>query len=234
MSPQPPLTVHNAEIHTASVEIKTLTLKGKQVTLAVFRQLRETPLIANDGTLNGVPWGVVNYHPDKCANNPPHWHVVWQSGNDLSRSYVEVDPHYPTFECEEGDMFLASHVRDVLRGGSKYFGGKMPSVGEGRVYYPAGREASFPVSLWMSLSPHEKSILRSYNSEGVSSWAQGIVDEMLRRLDERLGGKSADPAMTARLCEAYKAAVQDEEARRQRHREVRASLAELPQLFIAV
>lgn len=40
------LTVHNATITTAAVEVKTLTISGKQVTLAVFRQLREEQLIA--------------------------------------------------------------------------------------------------------------------------------------------------------------------------------------------
>ena len=39
-----PLTTHNAEIKTATVEIRSLTVSGKQVTLAVFRQLREESL----------------------------------------------------------------------------------------------------------------------------------------------------------------------------------------------
>ncbi len=83
-----PLTVHNAEIRTATVEIKTLTLTGKQVTLAVFRQLREETLVDYDGTLSGTPWGTVNYHPDKCAERPAHFHVVWQKGSELRRSSV--------------------------------------------------------------------------------------------------------------------------------------------------
>ena len=82
-----PLTVHNANVTTAAVEVKTLTISGKQVTLAVFRQLIEEPLINDDdGTLNGVPWGTVNYHPDKCAGDPKHYHVVWQKGDDLRRA----------------------------------------------------------------------------------------------------------------------------------------------------
>lgn len=83
------LTVHNAEITTASVEVKTLTISGKQVTLAVFRQLREEPLIAEDGTLNGLPWGTVNYHPDKCGSDAAHVHVVWQKGAELLRCNVK-------------------------------------------------------------------------------------------------------------------------------------------------
>lgn len=89
------LTVHNAEIKTATVEIQTLTISGKQVTLAVFRQLREAPLIDRDGTFNGQPWGVVNYHPDRCAAEEAHWHVVWQKGNELLRSFVpEANPDW--------------------------------------------------------------------------------------------------------------------------------------------
>lgn len=97
------LTVHNAQITTATVEIKTLTIGGKQVTQAVFRQLKEESLIGNDGTLRGVPWGTVNYHPDpRCKQTGPHrdqWshgqycnaehlHVVWQQGAELRRSLV--------------------------------------------------------------------------------------------------------------------------------------------------
>lgn len=87
------LTTQNATITTAAVEVKTLTISGKQVTLAVFRQLREEPLIADDGTLNGVPWGIVNYHPDKCQGDR-HWHFVWQSGSELLRSRVDKEPIY--------------------------------------------------------------------------------------------------------------------------------------------
>lgn len=84
------LTTQNATITTATVEVKTLTISGKQVTLAVFRQLREEPVISSDGTLNGEPWGTVNYHPDKCGDDYDHCHVVWQSGGELLRSRVDT------------------------------------------------------------------------------------------------------------------------------------------------
>lgn len=84
------LTVHNAEIKTAAVEINALTVSGKQVTLAVFRQLLNRPLINSDGSMAGLPWGTVNYHPDKCADDMGHVHVVWQDGADLRRACVWV------------------------------------------------------------------------------------------------------------------------------------------------
>jgi hypothetical protein len=113
------LTVHNAEIKTATVEIQTLTISGKQVTLAVFRQLREEPLISDDGVLNGEPWGTVNYHPDKCGPNADvtdHLHVVWQRGADLLRASVECEPIWPWFWSDAGRSFLSAHLRDLLVG----------------------------------------------------------------------------------------------------------------------
>jgi len=88
------LTTQNATITTTAVEVKTLTISGRQVTLAVFRQLREKPLINDNGTLNGVPWGTVNYHPDRCGDEREHWHVVWQQGSELLRSRVEEKPDF--------------------------------------------------------------------------------------------------------------------------------------------
>lgn len=117
------LTVQNASITTAAVELKTLTISGKQVTLAVFRQLREEPLIAEDGTLNGTPWGYVNYHPDKCSDSNEHWHVVWQHGDELlrSRELKNPTPSYKGVTGAECDAvliawamaFAAGNVDDV-------------------------------------------------------------------------------------------------------------------------
>lgn len=85
-----PLTTHNAEIKTASVEIRSLTVTGKQVTLAVFRHLIEDELINLDGTLGGVPWGTVHYQINK--NGPRVWYV-WQLGTELRRAGVENARH---------------------------------------------------------------------------------------------------------------------------------------------
>ncbi len=125
----PTLTVQNAEIKTATVEVKTLAISGKQVTLAVFRQLREEELVTNDGTLNGVPWGIVNYHPsqEKCVWNGWHLHVVWQRGTELRRSTVYgFDPH-TEYWSDTGSDFLNFVIRDRLTTGrTSYYGGKPP------------------------------------------------------------------------------------------------------------
>jgi hypothetical protein len=78
-----------ATIKTAVVEIKALTVGGRQVTLALFRQLQWSPLI-DEKTLEftGQPWGRVNYHVD-CDPSTRHLHVVWQQGSELRRACVE-------------------------------------------------------------------------------------------------------------------------------------------------
>jgi hypothetical protein len=79
------LTSQNAIVRTATVEIKTMSIGNKQVTLAVFRQLKEELVIdLKTGGLHGVPWGIVNYFWGDCQTWP-HLHVVWQKGTELRR-----------------------------------------------------------------------------------------------------------------------------------------------------
>lgn len=108
----PALSVQNAEIRTAAVEIKTLTVSGKQVTQAVFRQLLAARIFTHDGTLNGVPWGFVNYHL-RCDPDLRHRHVVWQLGSELRRStvYDELDLNFSMYaeSTEVADRRATSH-----------------------------------------------------------------------------------------------------------------------------
>lgn len=86
-----PLTVQNAEVKTTAVEIKTLTVSGKQITLSVFRQIPAADLVNKDGTLNGVPWGRVNYFwgDHSGCSQPSHQHVLWQNGTELFRHILQ-------------------------------------------------------------------------------------------------------------------------------------------------
>lgn len=238
------LTVHNAQITTATVQVKTLTISGKQVTLAVFRQLPEEPLISDDGHLNGVPWGVVNYHPDKCADGPRHGHVVWQRGQELLRSAVT---HAPPFGnrwdgCEPGDQFLTRCVRDRLRGGTPYFGGQPPMketnwVNEGRGLVVNMDPAPIAVKAANAVTEASCAAETAAKYPGEPYFKeravalQGEAEEKLTALDrecELIGASAAD------LFDAYKACLDKESERRLRHVDVRKALADLPQLFIAV
>jgi hypothetical protein len=100
------------------VEIKTLTVSGKEMTIAVFRQLIEATLISEDGSLNGVPWGTVNHHSGKCDKDSPHWHVVWRLGDELRRSQVSMtyEPN-PVFWSEALAHLHAASVYQWLATG---------------------------------------------------------------------------------------------------------------------
>lgn len=89
------LTAHNAVIKTAAVTVKTLTIEGRQVTMAVFRQLQRKNLINREsGELNGIPWGTVNYFWNGCGGEAEygvsgeHLHLVWQHGDQLLRDCI--------------------------------------------------------------------------------------------------------------------------------------------------
>lgn len=99
----PALTVQNAEITTATVEVKTLTISGKQVTLAVFRQLKEEDWLTESGEAVGPAWGTVNYHPDKCGDKLEHLHVVWQRASELRRAYLRR-PYAEPYELSLGRL----------------------------------------------------------------------------------------------------------------------------------
>jgi hypothetical protein len=238
------LTTHNASITTAAVEVKALTLSGKQVTLSVFRQLREEPLLAEDATLNGVPWGYVNYHPDRCGDDGrPHWHIVWQRGQELLRS--RVDHSHPNTEwgCKEGDAFLTAHAREVFEHRGQYFNGRMPVVNSDMVAV-VRKEAPFPVGMifdqslisayfaweeWRTVADKHAKAPNSGTSLFEPRYRRKLADAV-----EALSCAAPEPGEVAELYATYRGRLDDEISRRQRHHQVRAALAELPQLFIAV
>lgn len=244
---KPPLTVHNAAIATARVEIKTLTVSGKQVTLAVFRQLREEPLLGHDGILAGQPWGVVNYHPDKCAALPDHWHVVWQQDTDLLRSMVPKQAVHEEFWPDEGDRLITAAVRDVVAHGStSLLTGELPLYELTRLPtdYDRGerakrgivfKEAAFPVRVDLSDAGRRAvDAMRRRDYSRNSTALPAAEQELANRLAELQDEIAEYGATNAELLQEYREAIAEEVARRRRHVTARKVIAELPQLFIAV
>jgi hypothetical protein len=234
----PKLTVHNAEIRTATVEIKTLTLSGKQVTLAVFRQLRARPLISNSGEFLGEPWGTVNYCPRQPCTSGPHWHTVWQSGTTLYRSTDCSAPLREPFEPESGSNFLNSVVLDLLTDGTPYFdqGRSLPVIGPSQPFAhrhpatrPTTREGVHAIGQEVSeLLPAGSRIFAS--EAAVRAYRYPTAVSAI----DRLRAEVAEVGMsTSELHARYRAEVDAEVKRRERIREALLRLAELPQLFIA-
>lgn len=99
------ISVENAQINTVGIEVKSLTLNGKQVTLSVFKQIIEEDLIDADNEecdeednllniyeYNGEPWGIVHYFWQKEIKEPNDYlHVLWQKGKELRRCVIKKD-----------------------------------------------------------------------------------------------------------------------------------------------
>lgn len=247
------LTVHNAEIKTAAVEIKALTVSGRQVTQSVFRQLKETPLVTDGGHFAGLPWGSINYHPDKCADYSEHLHVVWQKDQELRRARF----HKPKFEhwgCEAADAFLTSSVRDWIRGQAKYWDGGCPlgSRDIGRKHFTADfitlRKEHVDVVVYMNpaasaadaanavvgLDEAHKRLIDNPKSE----WRQSELSNAKAMLVSDLESLDLDcaryNATTEELFREYRDALDGEASRRARHKARWSEVNDLPQLFIAV
>ena len=117
------ITVQDAAIRTATVEVRSLVISGRQLTLSVFRQLPERDLIASVDerpALTGQPWGLVNYFwGDQDRTD---LHVVWQDGDRLYRDLIPRDAQrhrlYREWRMEIGDdignWFIASVAEGAI------------------------------------------------------------------------------------------------------------------------
>lgn len=251
------LTVQNATVTTATIEVKTLTIGARQVTQGIFKQLIEEPLTAEDGTLNGVPWGHVTWHPDKCGDDSDHWHVVWQSGQNLRRSQIDKTPRFDrlpmNFECADYEAWEMARIAHRLSVGDTITLFKRRSLDSldpreevhNLVYLSASRVREVegvPVAFTLSDAAHEaalsRHLLRRFEQGGRGIGGDTWQDQERRRLTQRdaealvnlqgsLSGIDSEQLHAAALT-----AIRAESARRQRHRELRTTLAQLPQLFI--
>lgn len=240
------LTVHNASVTTMTVEVKTLTIGTRQVTQGIFRQLIEEPLIAEDGTLNGVPWGHVTWHPNGCADLDRHWHIVWQAGAGLRRARVDKELHFGEFTCREVNEYLGMWTAAAAHGYIAEAPFSLTDAPHGStVNFHAkrawrSRDHDLPVCGigWQALDVAKAhlNVLWATDRQPEGSYhdkAAAALETALAEFDKE--NDLTPDNWKARLDEAtseYHAAVRAEAERRQRHRDVRATLAQLPQLFI--
>lgn len=221
-----PLSIHTAHVKTADVQIKALTVSGKQVTLAVFRQLLREPLITHEGTLAGIPWGLVNYHPDKCESwSLHHYHVVWQLGDQLRRSNVIAQP---SFFDDEGPVLKAAYpwlralIRDWMRGGEPVDFSGSHYVGFRHTIEVAG------IRLHIGLDEVEAQVVSLLmSSHKIYEYAE--TEKLVRFHHETDQSPSAGVERQKLIAAAMK-----EAARRQKVLDATAAIAALPQLFIAL
>jgi hypothetical protein len=241
------------EVRTATVELPALTINGRKMSLAVFRQVRNEELIAPDGTLNGAPWGWVNYHPDRCGDiDLRHWHVVWTRDGELLRArvYEQATFDWPTrytgntrtFNAPEVDRYVTWRVWEWVHGRQEEDPlWRMPNNVRGfRPYQKVtidGMDVRGNASEAASIAADRRARLLDppmYDSHGYCPKPETLAreaDESAAVLDAEVAswGMSGEE-----VAAAYRAAVQAELARREAQRAIRAQLGALPQLFIAV
>lgn len=86
--------IERVELTTASIEIKTLAIDGKQLTLSVFRQIPKAFLLQEDLSFSGTPLGWVNYFFGEYKNFRG-LHILWTYEKLLLRSLIsEYCPYH--------------------------------------------------------------------------------------------------------------------------------------------
>lgn len=93
------IDIEDVKLKTFSVEIKALSITGKQMTLSVFRQLPRENIFDENYSLRGIPWGTVNYY---WKGNEGDIHIVWQRDNVLYRDVLfsadEIGNRFPLYK----------------------------------------------------------------------------------------------------------------------------------------
>lgn len=107
-----PFTLHkdHAIVHTASIDVKVLRINKRQMTMGVFRQLEEAPILYVNGegtySTRGIVWGRVRY----TWSDSPAWtdqYVIWQRGDILCRCPLPT-PGYLTVRVTQRNNILRS------------------------------------------------------------------------------------------------------------------------------
>jgi len=234
------IATKEAALRTAMVEIKSLTVSGKQMTLAVFRQLLAEDVIDRaTTTLRGVPWGTVNYFWKGCAvwdqdgdasrvgDNDRHIHVVWQQGGELRRDCVYQDGSrvagmepFVARESAEKLATLLLHHR-ILSGAARSHGGS-PSIARLSVSID-GED----IDVWVKDDVGE--IYANRGSASERARLEGKLSARIERNPLTASFPTEDTVMgeLRRTITLFKTA-------RERYTRIYEDLAALNQLFIAV
>lgn len=251
------LTAEEAVIHTAQVEVKTLTIRGKQVTLSVFRQVPERDLLDREsGEISGTPWGCVNYY---WGDMRKVLHVVWQDGSVLYRALVT--PGRPAAGTEsyriEQMLGAVNALVDEYWRARVVAWGDPPEVVEGTLTFTHGgwtfRRPLVDLPLVQTwIERHENVLtyltprmLRKYDGVRYGDDRMETDAEALARCDKEIAEirkvhyqtPRAIPVVLAALieqAEAWKQARAEKTARDLVYTRNYATLEELDQLFIAV
>jgi len=235
------LTAHNAEITTASITVKSLTIERRQVTLALFRQLQEEDIFDwNAMALRGVAWGHVRYlieaSPEKAIN------LVWQKGSELRRcilSREQAEPRLGYRAYLHSDTLAFRNKKDVLytwyRVSCIHWRNMEwhPSIDDLEIETPPEirdfTDCSYPTYLKSDATEAEE---KAYKQR--LEYYDQKIDEYHKMYEEKYKD-ALDRVKTyiATCSEALNEWIQIYKNKNQQYKEIVSPLFDLPQLFIA-
>jgi hypothetical protein len=235
------LNVSQVQVKTAAIEIKTLILEKKQVTLSVFRQVSNEELLNCNNlqySLNGIPWGTINYFfgDNKDKDDSQYMHIVWQKGNELRRCVVAK-----SFDKTNDSAQIRSELRYQRECYFSYVdeekkdrrGYNSNEFYENNIIYLEGQL----LQLKQVIEKRQKTIDENNHIEG---WKEKNSYQFLWLKEEIEKSELLTVKIEEKKQEAlqYKASVEDLEkdleALTKSYNSLIASLIELPQLFIAI
>lgn len=237
------ITTEEATVKTVAIEIKALMVGRKQVTLAMFRQLIEEPIIDEETCdLRGVPWGTVNYHSGvdcDAFKYREHLHVTWQKGNELRRSCTRLLDYSELGYFEP--RALKALESEVYRRANAWL---TTAIAEG--WRPDGWERlrfndAFGVEIapggWQLNVGVTAHIARAFNVDyipNVEDIHRLSDDEVRAQLRQQAGKLDGEYVSADRWRAAAEAAVQAVYAYRQKYTAAYIALDALDQIFIAL
>lgn len=107
------IEANRAEVHTATIEVRTILIDRRQLTLSTFRQIPKHPILnRSTGEFAGELWGTVNYFATADDERP--WsentdpsrlqlvkrHVLFVTDGELRRAVV-FEPHWVTLDAAD-------------------------------------------------------------------------------------------------------------------------------------
>jgi len=230
------ININEATIRTATVGIKALTVSGRQVTLALFRQLKRESLVEFPScACRGMPWGTVNYHTAQCMSRT-HEHVVWQLGEELRQDAVPFDENAPYLKRYDDSYRAVARLRVLFWA---LGGGKVTETSRG--YYDA--------PLWHANGWDVPGTTTRINFSEIAhgldehnkhrDWYKSAVQEARRELDAQLQLIPTTWRDTVCLSddaarEVYATIAEQQQTLTRAWAERWQAIKELPQLFIAV
>ena len=219
------LNAHEATIQTASVSVKALTIEGRQVTLAVFRQLKDERLLSNEGHLAGIPWGTINYFWGDCSKKKPHLHVVWQKEDELRRSCVfpQDEPVASEHFWELSQAYLQLKIIEERWWPRDKFGTHLSAYQRTRFGWRYWWVMESSLILWKELDEY----VSRYNKQ--ESELSAIFEARKKEISLTFGMDGIENLKTA--CQSEELKLLESHAR---YLENFSTLSKLEQLFIAV